>query len=203
MSDSVTGWLNEECKMIPFTATIERWVKIPAWFQVMLYLLWLVKQCLTCEISSMLACLVGTVYPAIKSIDALKTVNDPEDDKIWLTYWCVYGFTVVADMNIGWILSVIPFYYPAKLLFFLWLQLPLGPLMGARVVYRLLFKPIYNLFGKRLNEARKRTSAQMQDYDSLVASKLQQMTIEGANLATQAASQIMIQQAVESLKKEQ
>jgi len=156
MSDG-SGWFNEECKLVPMTATIEKWFKIPAWFQVSIYVLWLVKQCVTGHITSMLACLVGTVYPAFKSVDALKTIKDPEDDKIWLTYWVVYGFTVVADMNIGWVLSVIPFYYPAKLLFFLWLQLPLGSLMGARVIYRLIFRPIYNVFGRRLNEAGKRT----------------------------------------------
>jgi hypothetical protein len=49
------------------------------------------------------------------------TVKDPEDDKVWLTYWVVYGFTVYADLNVGWILKSFPFYYAAKLLFFLWL----------------------------------------------------------------------------------
>jgi receptor expression-enhancing protein 5/6 len=69
----------------------------------------------------MLACLVGTVYPCLKSIHALKTTSDSEDDKIWLTYWCVYGFSSFADLNIGWILNNFPGYYVFKLLFFLWL----------------------------------------------------------------------------------
>lgn len=116
----------------------------------------------------MLACLVGTVYPCFKSIQALKTNLDPEDDKIWLTYWCVYGFASFADLNIGWILKHFPGYYVIKVLFFLWLQLPLGRLMGARIMYQLIFKPIYNLFGWRINAAVKRTSASMSDYDKLV-----------------------------------
>ena len=32
-----------------------------------------------------------------KSVQALQTEDDPEDDKVWLTYWCVYGFIVVID----------------------------------------------------------------------------------------------------------
>ena len=111
----------------------------------------------------MLATLVGTFYPAFKSIKALQTKEDPEDDKVWLTYWVVYGFVCFADLNIGWILSHFPGYYIFKLLFFLWLQLPLGPLMGANIMYKLLFKQVYNIFGKRINAAVKRTSAKMND----------------------------------------
>lgn len=124
----------------------------------------------------MLACLVGTVYPCFKSIQALKTTQDPEDDKIWLTYWVVYGFASFADLNIRWILNNFPGYYVFKLLFFLWLQLPLGSLMGARILYKLIFKPIYNVFGTRMNAAAKRTSAKMSDYDKLVQQSLVQMS---------------------------
>lgn len=150
----------------------------------------------------MLACVVGTAYPAFKSIKALSTVNDPEDDKVWLTYWVVYGFSVWADMNIGWILSIMPFYFAFKLLFFLWLQLPLGPLMGAKVVYRLIFKPIYSIFGKQLNAAGKRTAAQLQDYDSLVAQTLSDLSKEATAQATGMATQMMMQRATENLRKE-
>ena len=69
----------------------------------------------------MLATLVGTVYPAFRSVKALKTVLDPEDDKIWLTYWVVYGFSTTADLYLSFILQIVPFYYTAKLLFYLWL----------------------------------------------------------------------------------
>lgn len=114
-------WLSEEARLLPLVGAIEKYTFIPAWFQMLFYVAWLVKQCLLGEIGNMLASLVGTVYPAFKSIKALMTVKDPEDDKIWLTYWVVYGFTVYADLNVGWILKHFPFYYAAKLLFFLWL----------------------------------------------------------------------------------
>ena len=124
----------------------------------------------------MTAALVGTVYPIFRSIEALKTTHDPEDDKVWLTYWVVYGFACWADLNIGWILDNFPGYYIIKLLFFLWLQLPLGRLMGARIVYQMIFKPVYMVFGKRINAAVKRTSESVSDYDKLVQKSLSDMS---------------------------
>ena len=114
-------WLSDEARLLPFVSSIEKYTFIPAWFQLLFYVAWLVKQCLMGEFGNMLASLVGTVYPGFKSIKALMTVENPEDDKVWLTYWVVYGFTVYADLNVGWILDNFPFYYAAKLLFFLWL----------------------------------------------------------------------------------
>ena len=62
-----------------------------------------------------------------------------------------YGAFTVADMHIGWILSIIPFYYTLKLFLFIWLQLPLGPFMGAKIVYRFILKPIFRLVGPAIN----------------------------------------------------
>ena len=64
---------------------------------------------------------MGTVYPALKSIRALQTDTDPEDDKQWLAYWIIYGTVVVADIYVHIILQFIPMYYFCKLCFFLWL----------------------------------------------------------------------------------
>ena len=65
--------------------------------------------------------LVGTIYPAFKSVQALQTDTDFEDDSAWLTYWIVYGTVVVADVYVHVILQYIPLYYFLKLCFFLWL----------------------------------------------------------------------------------
>ena len=34
--------------------------------------------------------IIGVLYPAFMSFIALET-SDKEDDKLWLTYWVVYG----------------------------------------------------------------------------------------------------------------
>ena len=116
------------------------------------------------------------------------TTKDPEDDKVWLTYWVVYGFTCFADLNIGWILNNFPGYYCFKLLFFLWLQLPLGKFMGANIVYKIIFKPVYEIFGKRINSVVKRTSAEMKDYDKIVQKTLSEMSVQASNAAAGAAT---------------
>lgn len=35
--------------------------------------------------------MIGVLYPAFMSFLALET-DDKEDDKLWLTYWVVFGF---------------------------------------------------------------------------------------------------------------
>jgi hypothetical protein len=41
------GWLNKEARLLPVIPTIENYTKIPAWFQFIFYVCWLIKQCLT------------------------------------------------------------------------------------------------------------------------------------------------------------
>ena len=146
--NSFLSRISDEARSLPIVTSIEAYLRIPPWLQLMLCVLWLFKLCLTGEIGPMLATLVGTVYPCFRSIKALKTAKDLEDDKVWLAYWVVYGVSTTLDLYLHCILKIIPFYFTAKLLFYLWLQLPLGPLMGAGIIYRFIFKPIYNIFGR-------------------------------------------------------
>ena len=73
---------------------------------------------------SFMSRLIGVLYPAIKSIQALNTKDDDKDDKQWLTYWIVYGAFVCVDEFAGFILSIIPFYYFFKVCFLIWLYNP-------------------------------------------------------------------------------
>lgn len=75
-----------------------------------------------------------------------------EDDKTWLTYWMCFGCLTVADMHVGWVLSIIPFYYTLKLFFLVWLQLPLGPFMGAKIVYKLFLQPLFRILGPAIKK---------------------------------------------------
>ena len=62
-----------------------------------------------------------------------------------------FGTFTIFDMHTDFILDIIPFYYTMKLLFLLWLQLPLGPLMGAKVVYKFILNPIFKVIGPWIN----------------------------------------------------
>ena len=103
------------------------------------------------NLSKEFAILIGTIYPALKSIQALQTDTDVEDDRTWLTYWLCYGCLTVADMHVGWIMSFIPFYWTLKLFFLIWLQMPLGPFMGAKIVYRFFLMPMFRVLGPAIN----------------------------------------------------
>ena len=75
-------------------------------------------------------------------------------------------------------------YYFLKLCFFIWLQLP-GKLMGARIIYRWIFAPIYELFGKQINHAVNRTAEEMYDYNKEVAKSLEDMKGDAIDKASE------------------
>lgn len=73
---------------------------------------------------AILSAVLTVVYPAFKSIKALETKDDDEDDKAWLTYWVVFGVFTLLDEFAFFILNLIPFYWYIRLGFFVWLMAP-------------------------------------------------------------------------------
>ena len=59
--------------------------------------------------ASMIAGVVGFLYPAYMSFKALES-SDFKDDKHWLTYWTVYSFFTLFDGVLSTLLSFIPMY---------------------------------------------------------------------------------------------
>ena len=97
-----------------------------------------------------LTVVVTVVYPGYKSIQALETQDTEDDDKEWLTYWCVFGVTTVLDEFCGFLLAFIPFYYWLKLGFFVWMFAP--QTKGSGVVYRLVLKPLLLKYEKDIDK---------------------------------------------------
>mmetsp|Transcript_16785 Transcript_16785/g.24314 ORF Transcript_16785/g.24314 Transcript_16785/m.24314 type:complete len:189 (-) Transcript_16785:76-642(-) len=79
-----------------------------------------------------LCSIVGFLYPAFKSFEAVESKNHGDDTQ-WLIYWVVYAFfgviTVFEPILVYWI----PFYYAFKLAFLLWCMLP--QTKGAKFLY--------------------------------------------------------------------
>ena len=90
--------------------------------------------------ATILTLAISVLYPAFKSIQALETKDTDDDDKIWLTYWCVFGCFSLLDEFLGFILNFIPFYFYIKVGFFLWLMLP--QTSGANTIYLRVLKPL-------------------------------------------------------------
>jgi len=89
--------------------------------------------------ASLVANLVGFVYPAYASFKALESPGD-EDDKLWLTYWVVYSSFSVLEFFSDWLLFWLPFYFLLKLIFLVYLFVP--RYKGAVVIYDNIIRPI-------------------------------------------------------------
>ncbi len=73
--------------------------------------------------SSILTNVIGVAYPAFMSFVALES-EGADDDKLWLTYWVVFGSFTIVDQFAGIVLKLIPFYYVLKVGMLIWMFHP-------------------------------------------------------------------------------
>ena len=72
---------------------------------------------------------------SFKAIDS----SNGADDTQWLTYWVVFSFVSIIENIAGFLTDFIPFYFPLKVAFFVWLYHP--KFLGAGMVYSQVIKP--------------------------------------------------------------
>ena len=75
---------------------------------------------------------VTVLYPAVLSINAIESPSE-EDDKIWLTYWMVFGIFTTLETFFGFVFYFVPYWEWIRLAIFVWLLLP--NFNGAKVLY--------------------------------------------------------------------
>ncbi len=92
--------------------------------------------------ASLIANLIGFIYPAYMSFKALNT-EESIDDTQWLTYWVVYAAFNITEEITDLFLFWIPFYYFLKIGFLVWCYHP--STLGANTIYHNVIKP--NLAG--------------------------------------------------------
>ncbi|OMJ95872.1 hypothetical protein SteCoe_595 [Stentor coeruleus] len=81
--------------------------------------------------------LIGMFYPMFMSFKALES-KGADDDKLWLTYWVVFALFKVVDDWSGVFFFWLPFYYPIKLAFLIYLFAP--QTKGAIMLYDKVIK---------------------------------------------------------------
>ena len=82
--------------------------------------------------------LIGMFYPMYMSFKALETKGG-DDDKLWLTYWVIFAIYKVVDDWAGLLFFWVPFYYPIKLAFLIFLFAP--QTKGAIKLYDTVIRP--------------------------------------------------------------
>ncbi len=120
--------------------------------------------------ASLFTTLIGVAYPTFKSIIALETPS-AEDDKQWLTYWCIFGFLSVIDDFGCCILNYIPYYYFIKVCILIWLFNPAT--QGASVLYNKVVSPLLKKYDAQIQEFSKMINEVYSDVANLAAKKQQ------------------------------
>jgi len=78
---------------------------------------------LICQGKEIFVLLVTVIYPALHSIRAIESKCE-NDDKVWLTYWMIFGFFHVLETFFSFITYFIPYWSWIKIAFFTFLLLP-------------------------------------------------------------------------------
>jgi receptor expression-enhancing protein 5/6 len=97
-----------------------------------------------------LTSIVGFVYPAFKSFQAIET-KSKGDDTQWLVYWVIFAFFTIAETFVDYLLYWIPFYFAFKLAFLLWCMLP--QTKGAKFLYDSFLKDFLKKNESRIDAA--------------------------------------------------
>ncbi|KAL4100979.1 hypothetical protein QTP88_021000 [Uroleucon formosanum] len=112
----------------------------------------------------LLSNLLGFAYPMYATIDLMvqediqsKTPSPPVSAEQsgrhatvtpasrWLTYWITFAAVLIVQQLCGDVLQIIPFYFLAKIVFFVWCALPMEA-NGAAFVHRLVVRDYFKQF---------------------------------------------------------
>ncbi len=110
--------------------------------------------------ASMLTTLIGVAYPAFMSFRALES-KEADDDKMWLTYWIVFGCFSIVDQFAGFILRFIPFYYVLKVSLLIWMFHPSS--LGSISLYENFVYPFLKKYESKLDEMEKNMGSKLQE----------------------------------------
>jgi len=99
-----------------------------------------------------LASAVGFLYPAYLTAKVARAKSDEneEEGKFWIKYWLVYGLVYITEIFFMRFLSMIPYYYIIKIVFFLWLYYP--ETQGAVIVYEKTVKAFFSAYEPKIDE---------------------------------------------------
>jgi receptor expression-enhancing protein 5/6 len=122
---------------------------------------------------------VGFLYPAYKSFKAIETSTDKSDDKLWLTYWVVFGFLTVFDGLFMFLFSFIPFFGVLKIAFNVWLFHP--KTKGALVIYEKVLRNLLKKYESRIDSSINKIGEKIEESKPLLNDVAAAVKKEGIN----------------------
>jgi len=106
------------------------------------------------RLSELICNLLGSCYPAYRSIKALESPNRKEEVTRWLTYWTVFAALSVFDFFVTNLFISIPGYFIFKAIFLIWCFLPIER-NGSVVMHETILRPYFiileKMFGNGVN----------------------------------------------------
>lgn len=93
--------------------------------------------------------LFAFVYPVYATLVCLER-NDPKERTVWLIYWVIYALYDMIEEFFDFVLFWVPFYYPLKVCFFLWLHLP--QFDGGNIVYQAAVVPYFQHLERHVDD---------------------------------------------------
>jgi len=115
---------------------------------------------------------LGFVWPAYRSFKALKDPTQEAAQAMWLTYWIVFALFSAVSFVPDTLLSWVPLYWDAKVLFVLWLQAPYT--QGATILYKSRVQPLLakheGAIDEKVNRAKSRVlNLRFEDVQPIIA----------------------------------
>ncbi|KAG9017833.1 ER membrane protein DP1/Yop1 [Tulasnella sp. JGI-2019a] len=140
--------LDKELSKYPIINQLEQKTQVPKAYGALIAAVFFLSTIFINTLALPVSNLVGWALPAYLSYRAIETPAT-EDDVQWLTYWTVFGFfTFLESLALRPVLYYVPYYFPIKTAFVLWLQLPTT--RGAVTFHHSVLKPVVNnVRGKR------------------------------------------------------
>lgn len=119
---------------------------------------------------------VGFLYPAYMSFKAIETRDNRQEDRLWLTYWVVFGLLYVADDFFGIVLSFLPLYNILKVCFYVWLFHP--KTKGALTIYDKVVKGVFKRYEPTIDSGLEKLKEKVDEAKPLLADATQALRKE-------------------------
>lgn len=93
------------------------------------------------------------LYPGVLSIRAIESPG-ADDDKVWLTYWMIFGFLHVAETFLPFVFYFVPYWEWIRVAFFVWLI----QFNGSTTIYEKVLRDLLRQNKAFIEEFIKKTS---------------------------------------------